>query len=1054
MKKSILTLLTLFLCLIWLQAQIVYENFEDKGKLPWVGINGTYNGVIVNPHKTGINTSDSVGSYKTNKASDFNFAIANLKAPADMAKYGLVKVKVWSPIAPSKLLLKFEGSGPAVEQFKDVTVANQWVEYTFDLTKGAANPTGLTKVLISFHSFLPGVEETFFWDDIVGVEAKECYETFEPAAALPWNAADGAIEMAVANPKPNIINSSAKVAKYTKSKQHGYSLLLADYGKPMDLSVMNQFKLQVYSDRATNVLLKLEGTGGPAIEKIKPIVVRNAWQEYTFDFSSAKDAKHLQKVVLFFDPGVDTSGGDYYFDNLCAVPNACAGVTLKPDMLDDFECNRNASWSNGWDSLTVVNNPGSNPVNQSAKVGKYVDHQNEEWGHIMIEYKNPIDLSKKNQFRFKVYSPKATKVLVKLEGGASPAKEVNVDITETNQWVQYNADFSDQAAAQHKKIVLFFNPGQKPAAGDVYYIDDIEFGERQIVLIEHFEAGAVLPWAPLDANTVLHGSFVVADNPSKTGVNTTNRVGKYTKGTSAFSTLAAVVPGIINIKDRSQFNVDVLAPAGSVNVIMQLESISKGNKEVTRNLKTPGSWETLSFDFSAHKDITDWVAAKVIFNPGKAESGAMFFFDNVTLGPTTIDPCEGVVAIANLIDDFECQRNYQFGAGKDLISVVNNPKLGPVNNSTKVGLYKDQPNQPWAALCVEFPNGIDLSVHNQFHTVIHAPAAATPMLFKLEGGTSPAKEVWVNGKVANDWEKYEVDFSDQAGKNHRRFCIFFNGGVDHAGVVENYYIDDMRWSRAGYTGCFNTYESPVMSISNFRYFANGHLEAKGKLFTVVDNPKKAGINTSAKVGEFIKASDGAPWAGMYADLDAPIDFKGEKKIRAKVLMDHIGNFAVKLEASQSVPPAQNIELPVKNTKINEWEELVFDFSAVPDDAKYKRLTIFFDLGIDATGKDVTSYFDDMVIGKGTCTPTGVFTPEVEQMLISPNPVKDMLRIENPGQVSRVDIHNLLGRRIASVSTGTDTVIELDVTNLPAGVYTLAGYNRTGQVVGNAKFVKQ
>lgn len=179
-----------------------------------------------------------------------------------------------------------------------------------------------------------------------------------------------------------------------------------------------------------------------------------------------------------------------------------------------------------------------------------------------------------------------------------------------------------------------------------------------------------------------------------------------------------------------------------------------------------------------------------------------------------------------------------------------------------------------------------------------------------------------------------------------------------------YFIDDLKWVRAGYNGCIDDHETAATSIDKFTYFANGHLEAEGYTFEIVNNPNPTGVNLPTKVGKFVKASDGAPFAGMYADLGAPIDFKGVKTIKAKVHMDHMGNFAVKLEGSAIGAPA--IELPVANTKTNQWEELTYDFSSVPDNAEYQRLTLFFDLTIDATGQDVTSYFDDLVVGTGAC----------------------------------------------------------------------------------------
>ena len=87
-------------------------------------------------------------------------------------------MKVWSPIAPSRILLKFEGGGKAVEKFVDIQVPAQWVEYSFDLS-GGANFTTLSKILVAFNPFTTPQAADFYFDDIRGVEARDVYETFE-----------------------------------------------------------------------------------------------------------------------------------------------------------------------------------------------------------------------------------------------------------------------------------------------------------------------------------------------------------------------------------------------------------------------------------------------------------------------------------------------------------------------------------------------------------------------------------------------------------------------------------------------------------------------------------------------------------------------------------------------------------------------------------------------------------------------------------------------------------------------------------------------------------
>ncbi|TAE61689.1 MAG: T9SS C-terminal target domain-containing protein [Bacteroidetes bacterium] len=882
------------------------------------------------------------------------------------------------------------------------------------------------------------------------LRAQTVYEDFEGGVAdQNWIGADGVYNGVFINPDPTGLNTSGFVGSYTKSTAHAYSLFIATLPAVMDLSVNNQFKIKIYSPVATQVLLKLEGTGG-AIEQIKNIVNTNVWQEYTFDFSAAAGNTTLNKIIIFFDPGVTTSGDTYLFDDVIASPaGACAGTVADPEIIDNFECQRNASYGAGWNILSVINNPDPTGINTSAQVGSYLDPL-DQYSAIVIDYEAAIDLSVRNNIALKVWAPKAGPLLVKLEGGASASKELFINITQPNQWVEYVADFSDQAAASHKKIVIFFNAGVTALPNETYYIDDI----RRIVKplpppIEDFEAGPRLSWAPSGNNAALHGTFAgVVANPSTTGVNTSPNVGSYTRGSSLFSSLVGLLPAPLDLSTNTQFNLQVLAPGGTTKVRMQLVSPTVGIREVTADLATPGQWEELVFDFSTHSSVTDFDQVNLLFNPGFA-GATTWLFDNLSQVASTVDPCAGVVPIANALDDFECQRNVTYGAGGDILTVVNNPLASQGNGSLKVGKYVD-PLDQYSALVLEFGQAIDLSTFNQFSFKMLA-TRVVPIVVKLEGGTSPAVELPIGSSIANSWETYVADLSPYAGQNHTKVAIFFNFGVT-AQAGDIYHIDNLEWRRDAFTGCINNYETPNTSITNFKYFANGALETSP--FEVVANPNPSGINTSANVGKFVKAADALPFAGMYADLGAPIRFGTNKTIKAKVHMDHIGNFAIKLEGSATVPPAAAIEIPIPNTLVNQWEELTFDFSAASDASLYQRLTIFFDLPIDATGVDVTSYFDDIIVGDGNCAVTGIdFTPDAALFSIAPNPASDLLTVKNARLADRIVIYNALGQRMLSIEPGQEEELTISIAQLPNGIYQLAGYSRSGQLAAQAKFIK-
>jgi hypothetical protein len=110
----------------------------------------------------------------------------------------------------------------------------------------------------------------------------------------------------------------------------------------------------------------------------------------------------------------------------------------------------------------------------------------------------------------------------------------------------------------------------------------------------------------------------------------------------------------------------------------------------------------------------------------------------------------------------------------------------------------------------------------------------------------------------------------------------------------------------------------------------------------------------------------------------------------------------------------------------------------------------------ATGKDVTSYFDDIVFGAGNCgAGVGIFEPTIAEALkIAPNPTNDLLTIYNVENISKVAIYDLTGRMVLSNNINGTENASLSVGHLPQGMYTMIGYNAQGLIKANAKFVKE
>lgn len=883
----------------------------------------------------------------------------------------------------------------------------------------------------------------------------EDFEGGEPD--LPWNAYEGTFAGAVANPVDTTSNTSDFVGSYTKAGDKPFSFFVAELEEPLDLSVNNQFSIQVYAGAATRLLMKLEKRGGgQAIERTVNIATDSVWRTYTFDFSEAADLDSLNNLILFFDPGVETSADTYLFDNITASPAGdCAGTEVDPTVIDDFECQRNATYGvPGFDDVMVVDNPDQSGLNESDRVGQYTDRQG-AFHALVIDYNSALDLSVNNQICIKVWAPVAGDLLVKLQGGTSGPIEKRATISETETWTETCISFAEAAAGDFEQLVFFFNVGVDDADGDIYYIDDITRTPSPAAeALEDFEGGAKLTWEAANGNTDLNGTFngPIA-NPDTEG-NGSATVGSYTRGTSQFSTLTAALPDGLDLSGTPQLNLDAWVLDPGTRVILQLVSTLEGVKEAEATVAEAETWTTLSFNFADFADVTDFERVNLLFAPETGGTG-LFLFDNLTQGQATVDACADVEVNSTILDDFECQRNVEFTTGSDFLSLVDNPDADDdsPNRSGQVGQFVDQPGD-FNALVIDYGAPIDLSLNNQFSVTVWAPVEGQ-LLFKLEGpGTVPVREEFVNITATDEWVTYTADFSNDADQGYTRLVLFFGAGTNNA-TAETYYIDDLRLTRSDYvSSCVATFDTTDFNVTNWRYFANGGFAEND--FIVSDNPQTDGINTSARVGTFEEATDGEIFAGMFADLDAPIALpNGNKEVTMKVLMDVAGTVVFKLESGLDGAPGSG-DVTADYTTPGEWQELTFSMSSLPDGARYGRMTLIMN-STETPATALTHYFDDIAVGGGDCSNlVSVFSPApVADLRVYPNPTTSQLTIDNVDGATHFTLTNLLGQQVEQLRVaGARTQVQWPLETLPRGTYLLTARDPRGQLVARTKVVKR
>lgn len=287
--------------------------------------------VTNNPTVGTFNPSAKVGKLiKTTGSQVWGGTTITLASPIDFSTNKIMKMKVWSPKASVKVLMKLQTAtaGPTDATNIEIasttsTVVNDWQELSYDFT--AVNTTNAyVKIVLFFDFDVVGDGKSYYFDDIKLVSGI-------PEVALPLDfeiptkiSGDfgGASTATVANPHNDINNSSTTVGACKKSngaQVWGGSFITLT--NPINFTTQKKMTMKVWSTKVgMPVLLKVENLTNTAISKevVVPTTIAGGWETLTFDFTTLdlSGGKTYQKVVFIFDNATVGDGTTYYFDDI------------------------------------------------------------------------------------------------------------------------------------------------------------------------------------------------------------------------------------------------------------------------------------------------------------------------------------------------------------------------------------------------------------------------------------------------------------------------------------------------------------------------------------------------------------------------------------------------------------------------------------------------------------------------------------------------------------------------------------------------------------------
>ena len=200
---------------------------------------------------------------------------------------------------------------------------------------------------------------------------------------------------------------------------------------------------------------------------------------------------------------------------------------------------------------------------------------------------------------------------------------------------------------------------------------------------------------------------------------------------------------------------------------------------------------------------------------------------------------------------------------------------------------------------------------------------------------------------------------------------------------------------------------------------------------IVANPDPSGINTSATVGKFTALQTGEPWAGcesMHGSDIGSFSFNNNNcTVSIMVWKPVISDVGIKfVDAASAAQP----EIKIANTLINQWEKITFDFSSrigvypVTKD----QIVIFPDFDLGGRTQDNVIYFDNVY---GASSNTGFGSEYINELVVSPNPAKDLLNISisNFNDNITTEIFDLTGFLVASSNKN-----KINIASFSKGVY--------------------
>lgn len=547
----------------------------------------------------------------------------------------------------------------------------------------------------------------------------------------------------------------------------------------------------------------------------------------------------------------------------------------------------------------------------------------------------------------------------------------------------------------------------------------------------------------------------VVANPDPSGINTSAGVAQWLRAAnSQWTHVYTVVDGTIDFSTGTTFEVKVHSPI-ACEVLFKLESSTNPaiSTEVMGNVTTPNTWQQLSYDFTGAASGTyDKI---VIFFDFATMVENTFYFDDV-VGPDFEPGSTGnPVTLPVTFEDEEV--NYaltDFGGNYSEIVV------DPTNDQNHVAkTIKTETAETWAGTTVGgtvgFPTPIPFAPGATTMTVnVWSPTAGTTMRLKVEASNNNeiTCETEAVTTVAMEWEELTFDFSNEVpgtaelnfANSYNKASIFFNFGVTGSEAGEQtYYWDNMAFEGGSEEKPYeakdvqeNFEDDGYSTIPTWWFQDAPDLVA----LPVVPEP----TNPENHIAAYVRSGT-FEWTNAQFILDWRMDLRERNQFELTVALpstnDYSGDLtptvAMKLQNSLLGGDAWTTQTEVIVTveEFDVWKTVTFDFSEAADRTDYDQVVIQF--GGEGHFVPGLFSFDDLLL----LNPTAIKDNETVQTKVYPNPVSDMLYLENAENLNDISIYSVTGQLVYQSGEVSRSI---NVNHLPAGIYSLRANGKDGK----------